>query len=218
MVEIKCVRGLTLSQPNRRIARKPDSRKKAKTPSAADEIIRSMDCVDCHNRATHIYENPEQAIDERIAAGGIDISVPFIKRQALAALTGSYRDKDAAMTGIDNSLTGFYRVNYPNDFGKYIEGIDRTIETVRSVYRRNIHHRMNVEWGAYPSHLGHRGGGGCFRCHNEAMVDVDGTRVGNDCTLCHSILSYESDHPFKFLLPGREKGYPDQKMHMSLQR
>ena len=31
----KCMRGLTRSQPNTRTARKPDSRKKAKTPSEA---------------------------------------------------------------------------------------------------------------------------------------------------------------------------------------
>ena len=34
----KCIRGLTLSQPKSRTARKPDSRKKAKMPSAASAL------------------------------------------------------------------------------------------------------------------------------------------------------------------------------------
>jgi NapC/NirT cytochrome c family, N-terminal region len=186
--------------------------------TAPEESHRSMDCVDCHNRATHIYEDPEQAIDDRMAAGLIDRSLPFIKARALAALTAGYPDKDAAMPGIERSIAGFYRQSYPEQMGMYFEKIDQAVATVQDVYRRNIHHRMNVQWGAYPSHLGHRNNGGCFRCHNEDMVDAEGRRVSNDCTLCHSILSFDSDHPFQYLLPGQEKGDPDYKMHMDLQK
>ena len=34
--------------------------------------------------------------------------------------------------------------------------IDKTIETLQSVYSTNIHYGMNVDWGVYPSFLGHQ--------------------------------------------------------------
>ncbi len=177
-----------------------------------------MDCVDCHNRATHIYEDPENAVDARLASGEIDASLPFVKREALAALTGNYPDREAAMKGIENSLNGFYRTRYKRRFGEFSEAIDEAVASLQAAHRRNIHHGMNVHWGAYPSFLGHKNDSGCFRCHNRDMVDAEGTAVSYDCTLCHSILSYESEHPFQFLLPVKEKGDPDGKMHQHLQQ
>src|SRR5579871_1675570 len=41
-----------------------------------------MDCVDCHNRPTHIYVSPDQAVDQSLLARRIDASLPFIKQQA----------------------------------------------------------------------------------------------------------------------------------------
>ena len=67
-----------------------------------------MDCVDCHNRATHIYQDPETAIDEALAAGRIDRSLPFAKKMALAALLGNWADKEAALRGIENAVRGNY--------------------------------------------------------------------------------------------------------------
>ena len=49
---------------------------------------RSMDCMDCHNRPAHDFEMPERAVDRAIAAGRLDRSRPFTKRDAVLALTG----------------------------------------------------------------------------------------------------------------------------------
>ncbi len=61
---------------------------------------RTVDCSDCHNRATHISEDPEAAIDERMAAGLLDRAVPYLKRMALGALLGSHGSKETALLGI----------------------------------------------------------------------------------------------------------------------
>ena len=71
--------------------------------------IRILDCVDCHNRATHIYRDPEEVVDLALADGKIPTSLPFVKRTALAALTGSYADRQTAVDGIANSVRGFYQ-------------------------------------------------------------------------------------------------------------
>ncbi|MBU0984233.1 MAG: NapC/NirT family cytochrome c, partial [candidate division Zixibacteria bacterium] len=163
------------------------------------EQQRTFDCIDCHNRATHIYERPQDAVDRLLRAGHLDRSLPFIKREALTAITGNYADNDAAEEGIANSLTAFYRQHFPDVARRRMMGIDSAIAALQAVYARNIFHSMNITWGTYPSHIGHVGDGGCFRCHNGDMVDTSGSSISSDCTLCHSILAFNDEEPFKYL-------------------
>ena len=44
--------------------------------------IRTMDCVDCHNRPSHILSSPDHSVDVAIAEGRIDASLPFMKKKA----------------------------------------------------------------------------------------------------------------------------------------
>ena len=68
---------------------------------------RSMDCVDCHNRATHIYEDPSKAIDTRIRTGLLSRELPFLKKQGLAAISAGYANQKSAMDGIDPAAAGY---------------------------------------------------------------------------------------------------------------
>ncbi len=176
-----------------------------------EENVRVMDCVDCHNRATHIYEEPDRAIDDRMAFGQIDRSLPYIKRKALEALTGSYADKEAALQSIETSLHNYYQQRFPEILPEKADELDQAIATLQQIYDRNIHPHMNIEWGAYESYLGHRDGPGCFRCHDPALQTAEGESIPMDCTLCHSILADESAQPFAYLQsldllePGSEK-------------
>jgi len=169
--------------------------------SAEDtEHYRVMDCVDCHNRATHIYEQPERAVDSRMRVGKIPREPPFIKREALAALTNNYNTVESAMTGIANHLNGYYRRNHPEVLRSKSAEIDSAITVLQETWKRNIHPEMNITWGSYPSHIGHPNENiGCFRCHNSYMKTDDGDTIDNDCTLCHSILANESSEPFQYL-------------------
>jgi hypothetical protein len=168
---------------------------------AKDLLVRTMDCVDCHNRATHIYEMPEEAVDDRLQKGLMDLSLPYLKREALKAIKPVYSDTAEAMVNISRTLTNFYDRNYPQIATEKKDSIENAIEVLQAIYRRNIHPHMNITWGTYPSHIGHRGNTGCFRCHNSSMVDSSGTAIDFDCTLCHSILSNREDEPFKYLGP-----------------
>ena len=166
-----------------------------------DQELWVFDCVDYHNRATHIYEDPARAIDERMALGLLPRDLPYMKRVALHALTITYADSVSAMEGIENQLFGFYRREYPSVFASRAAAIDSAVGVLRDVYRRNIHHTMNVTWNAYPDHIGHARGGGCFRCHSPSLVAADGSSITTDCTVCHSFAAYDSDRAFQFMLP-----------------
>ncbi len=185
------------------------------TAEAAEVNPRTMDCVDCHNRATHVYEDPQVAIDMRIRQGLINRSLPFVKREALTAVMADYPTRDAAMEGIANHLGEFYRQNHPKVSMGRLNTIDSAIAVAQDVYNRNIHPGMNITWGTYRSHIGHVGDQGCFRCHNQNLVDESGTAISNDCSLCHSILASDSKTPFEYLQPA-DTSSRDYLMHKYL--
>jgi len=163
------------------------------------DVPRTVDCIDCHNRATHIYEEADDAVDLRIERGLMDRSLPFLKREGVAAVSGSYANREQATVGIKNHLESFYRRNYPEVARTESAKIDQAVAVLQDTYHRNIHPQMRIEWGTYRSHLGHKAGGGCFRCHNSDMVAADGAAIASDCTMCHSILANDSPSAFAYL-------------------
>ncbi|MCA9782920.1 MAG: NapC/NirT family cytochrome c [Calditrichaeota bacterium] len=167
--------------------------------NASATIVRTMDCIDCHNRATHVFEDPSDAVDLRMRSGQIDRTLPFAKRTALGALMGSYGDRESGHRGIDQHIRATYERMDSTLLVSRAAAIDSMILATTAIYDRNIHPAMNVQWGSYPNHLGHRDGGGCFRCHNRDLVDEEGRQISYDCTLCHSILANDEDQPFKYL-------------------
>jgi len=176
------------------------------------EDMRVMDCVDCHNRATHIYEEPTFAVDDRMSRGLVDTSLPFIKREMVAAITKNYNNRAAGFKGIETHLKNFYSINFSKETLGKQKSIDEAISVAKEIYGRNIHPYMKVDWGTYPNHLGHRQGEGCFRCHNENMVDDTGKHIPYDCTMCHSILSNGEKKAFKYL-EKEIKSSKSSKMH-----
>ena len=192
-----------VKRPDGRYERYENSRLSRAAPNA--EHVRTMDCVDCHNRATHIYERPEHAVDERIRTGAMDRSLPYLKREGVRAITADYPSREAAMSGIETHIEAFYQRSYPAVASSRMQEIQQAVSALQDIYNRNIHHGMKITWGSYPNHLYHDGNGGCFRCHNASMVNKAGASIGNDCTQCHSILAYNSSQPFQYLLPAEEK-------------
>ncbi|MBN1300755.1 MAG: NapC/NirT family cytochrome c [Melioribacteraceae bacterium] len=180
-----------------------------------EDDFRIMDCVDCHNRATHIYELPEDAVDERIRKGMIDRSLPFIKREALNFLSATYTTNGIAERAIRTGIERFYLNNFRNIYMSREEYIDQAINVLQETYNRNIHPGMKIVWGSYPNFIGHKRNSGCFRCHNNNMIDANGKSIDNDCTLCHSFLSYSSDEAFKYIKPAHESGQ-DSLIHETL--
>lgn len=152
---------------------------------------RRMDCVDCHNRPTHIYVPPDEAVDQSLLAHRLDASLPFIKQQAVAALIGQYKTTPEAMHGIAKSIDDFYESKYPDVAkGKQVE-IQAAVEEVQAIFRRTTFPEMKITWQTHPNNLGHFYFSGCFRCHDGQHVSADGKVVPKDCDSCHTVLSQE---------------------------
>ncbi|MCP4723906.1 MAG: hypothetical protein GY863_02660 [bacterium] len=175
---------------------------------------RTLDCVDCHNRATHIYKTPERIVDELIESGIIDRSLPYVKRESLKAIS-VFLPEDRAFNGIENHMRRFYSNNHPDVFLRSSDQISRAVSALQEAYRINIHYDMKVRWDTYTSFLGHDRGSGCFRCHDQNLQDDRGNSISSDCTLCHSILAYDETEAFKYFQPVDEKDR-NSKMHKYL--
>jgi len=160
-----------------------------------DQITRAprhhMDCVDCHNRPTHIYVPPDAAVDQALLARRIDVSLPFIKQQAVSALTDDYATTDAARQGIAKAIHDFYQTKYP-DLAKSRElDIRNAIDEVQKIYSRTTFPEMKLNWKTHPNNIGHFYFNGCFRCHDGQHVSADGKVVPKDCETCHTVLSQQ---------------------------
>jgi nitrate/TMAO reductase-like tetraheme cytochrome c subunit len=148
-----------------------------------------MDCVDCHNRPTHIYVPPDQAVDQSLLARRLDVSLPYLKQQAVAVLTGTYATTDAAMQGIASGLHGFYESKYPEVAKSKQLEIRNSVEEIQQIFRRTTFPEMKLNWQTHPNNLGHYYFSGCFRCHDGQHVSADGKIVSKDCDQCHTLMS-----------------------------
>jgi nitrate/TMAO reductase-like tetraheme cytochrome c subunit len=156
-------------------------------PLPADAAIRKMDCIDCHNRPSHIYRSPHQLIDTSMANGTLDRSLPFFKRYANSLLERTYPDTETALTTIRDELQRNYASWMQGDQGRRV--VQNNIEWLQTLYQQNFFPEQKVDWRVYPNHRGHFEWPGCYRCHDGKHVnEATGTPVSQDCRLCHEIL------------------------------
>jgi len=70
--------------------------------------VRTMDCMDCHNRPAHKLQSPESAVNLAMALGRIDTGLPFIKTNAVGVLCATYKDAATALQSIATTLAQRY--------------------------------------------------------------------------------------------------------------
>ncbi|PKP08296.1 MAG: cytochrome C [Bacteroidetes bacterium HGW-Bacteroidetes-4] len=157
---------------------------------AADSLaLRTMDCMDCHNRPSHNYQTPTKFINHQMAAGTINADLPEIKRLTMELLAGEFTHTDSALKTIETTVWNFYMENYPDVFTEKEQSIKEAVLGIQNAFAVNIFPEMNAKWDAYPSHIGHMEFNGCFRCHNDQHSADNGKIISKDCNLCHSIMS-----------------------------
>ena len=156
---------------------------------------RVMDCVDCHNRPTHIYKLPEEAVDQAITAHQIDESLPFIKKEGVLLLRANYSDAEDAKRQIESGMMNYYQKQYPQVLESQKVQIQQSIAALQNIYSRNVFPQMKVTWGTYPNHLGHENFPGCFRCHDDSHKSKSGKTITQDCSACHELLAVEEEKP-----------------------
>ncbi|MFZ1728879.1 MAG: NapC/NirT family cytochrome c [Bacteroidota bacterium] len=149
---------------------------------------RTMDCIDCHNRPSHIYYPPFRTVNDAMALNHIDSTLPNIRMLASAALTQEYANKEEATRSIASFIRREIKTHSPGLLSSKKNDIDRSIKQVQSIYMRNFFPEMRVSWKYYPNNIGHTFDMGCFRCHDNKHVSDEGKVLTNDCNVCHTIV------------------------------
>ena len=154
--------------------------------------IRTMDCIDCHNRPAHKFSSPNAAVNLALDLNSIERSLPWVKSNAVYALTRPYKTDTEAMEGIATFLAGVYQEQPGSGKGAATqEGLRKSISAVQKIYEDNYFPEMKTKWSDHPDNIGHLMWLGCTRCHDgNHKLDGEGRAIkANDCNACHLILA-----------------------------
>lgn len=168
----------------------------ATAASVASLPVHTMSCLDCHNRPAHTFAPAERALDRAMAMGAVPASLPFVKKEGLTLLQGTYADDAAAKSEIASKLAAFYKEGHPDVASSRQADIDRAAAALAELWASNVFPDLKVTWGTYPSHLGHEDSPGCFRCHDGDHAPTGGgDAIANDCATCHEVIATDEAKP-----------------------
>jgi nitrate/TMAO reductase-like tetraheme cytochrome c subunit len=160
------------------------------TPASLNKLqTKRMDCVDCHNRPTHIYMPPDRSVDQSLTAHRIDASLPFAKAQSVEVLAADYKSTGDAMQAIATKIPAFYKEKYPDIANSKQVQIQAMVSEVQRIFKNSVFPEMKVSWKTHPDNVGHFYFQGCFRCHDGNHVSKEGKVITKQCDSCHTLLS-----------------------------
>ncbi|HEY3321068.1 MAG TPA: NapC/NirT family cytochrome c [Planctomycetota bacterium] len=153
--------------------------------------LRAMDCLDCHNRPSHVFRSPDLALNEAMTQGTISPSIPFVKKVAKAAMEGDpkapYKTTTDAMAGIDKAFDEYYVKNpLPAD---QKDALAKAKEQTKRLFALNIFPEQGVDYRAFINNVGHFESKGCERCHDLKHKTADKSKsISKECNACHTIV------------------------------
>ena len=156
------------------------------TPDPAKQTIHSMDCMDCHNRPSHIFLSPDTSVDSALSLGQLDATMPGIKNNAVKALSETY----ATVAEATLKITTLMKDKYAGD-----ARCQNATDEILKIYANNFFPEMKTNWKTHPTNIGHKEFPGCFRCHDGDHKTADGKQSikANDCNTCHIIVAQGRD-------------------------
>jgi nitrate/TMAO reductase-like tetraheme cytochrome c subunit len=167
---------------------------------------RTMDCIDCHNRPTHLVDfSARTAVERAIYSGMLDPSVPYLVKVASDALVQKDLARETAGAQLRRSIEEAYRKEFADSVPAAGQ-LDKIAAVLEKLFKENVYPSMQVGFGTYASNLGHRSSDpqeltGCFRCHDRkhatTLADGKTKTLSQSCELCHESLATDED-PAKF--------------------
>lgn len=152
----------------------------------AESKKHKMDCLDCHNRAAHLFRSPERGMDQAISLKRISRRIPFIKKKGSEVLRTSYKSIEEGTKAI-GALENYYRDNHPGFYNENQELVKDALSEIKKIFRETVFPDMEVGWRTYEDNIGHTEFPGCFRCHNGKHFNAKGDSIRLHCNICHSV-------------------------------
>jgi hypothetical protein len=163
----------------------------AEYPDPADEEteVRTLDCIDCHNRPSHDYTPPAVAVNLALATGTLSQDLPFIRKVGVDLLNAEYETTEEANQTIASDLQTFYAEEYPTEASDLAARIAQAESTLLDIYNNNFFPEMETDYRARTNNLSHFVNDGCYRCHGGNQVNESGANVTASCDTCHIIVA-----------------------------
>jgi len=194
--EIAWVELTTPSGEVRRYSRKGDN---LPPVDQLEARARVMDCIDCHNRPTHLFKNPDHALDDVLMNHPEIQQLPYFKKIALAAVTADYPSHEGGMTAVQQKIVDYYTTAHPKVWASKKDIVDQAAHRAAEVFGRSFFPEMKTDWKTHPNNIGHEDFPGCWRCHDDEMSTADGRHtIPQDCETCHVFLAEDSETPPQF--------------------
>ena len=159
-------------------------------PTAAGRVAKGI----VNEIVKHAFEQPGAALDDRMAKGLIDVSLPYVKKVGLEVLTEA-ENQEKPQGYIAETMLAHFEENHSEVFTEKRVEIDEAVETVQAIFKRNVFPTMGVTWNTYPINIGHEQYIGCFRCHDESHATPEGETIRQDCDMCHYPLAIGETDP-----------------------
>jgi hypothetical protein len=159
-------------------------------PLTPEEIASSekrlMDCVSCHNRMGHPFPPPEELVDQALASGRLSPDLPFVKKEMLELLNGSYASQQEALEVVNASWER-YAVTHPEAVANGPEAVEGARDLASQLVTRLVFEEPGVSWHDFPEYMKHKDFPGCFRCHDGKHLSPEGESIRLHCNICHSV-------------------------------
>ena len=150
--------------------------------------VRTMDCMDCHNRPSHTYELAERGVNRALATGDMDRTLPFVRKVALEVLKANYATTEQSERVIPAKFKAYYEKNYPQVAASRAAAVESTAKAVLGVFSRQRVPGDEGDLGRVSRvNIGHTDFDGCFRCHDErpsTKGDAPFRRTATPATSC----------------------------------
>jgi nitrate/TMAO reductase-like tetraheme cytochrome c subunit len=165
-------------------------------PPSAEELeadARVMDCIDCHNRPTHLFPSPSSALDGILESRPELRKLPYFKREGLRAIEVDYPEHQVGVESVRQAVLDFYSSEYSELASQKAKLVELAAESAAGVYGRSVFPEMGVNWQTHPNNIGHEEFAGCSRCHDGELITADEEyTIPDDCDTCHTFLVEDS--------------------------
>ncbi|NUN96865.1 MAG: NapC/NirT family cytochrome c, partial [Candidatus Omnitrophica bacterium] len=163
--------------------------------------LRTMDCIDCHNRPSHIFRDPTKLVNDAISHGDISVALPGVKGTVMELLETAYPTTETALETIEKGMRENLLADADSSDATRATTVDRAIESVKKIYSENFFPEMNVDWTTHPAFTGHFRWDGCYRCHDGKHKAETGDAISHSCDNCHVITGQGEGFEFLKDLP-----------------
>ncbi|MBI4671211.1 MAG: NapC/NirT family cytochrome c [Chloroflexi bacterium] len=149
---------------------------------------RRMDCTDCHNRVSHTFLTPAQAMDNLLTTKQIDPTIPNIKQKGVEVLSVPYGNSLELAQQAIARVEQYYKQNFAEYYQQNTAAVQNAVAQLQTWYPKLHFPDQGLDWNTHPDNLGHKNWPGCFRCHDGKHFTQDRkAAIRLECNVCHTI-------------------------------